>query len=161
MTISVLAAERIDTWVVRFSIAIPLVCIAGLVLWHLTAFLAGKLGRKRRTGRQAPEPPPPLQSPKHRLADQQTFPDLPQRAETKHIAPPIEDDPERLERACAALVESLAEKYLELAECWLSKGQPEQAAAAWQRIIQTCPETRQAQLARERLGRLGTADNHS
>ena len=37
------AADRMDTWVLKVSIAIPLVCIAGLGLWHLMVFLAGKL----------------------------------------------------------------------------------------------------------------------
>jgi hypothetical protein len=141
----VFAADRIDTWVLRVSIAIPVACLAGLVLWHLVTYLAGKLAKKRKASRQAPEPRS----------------DLSEGAVGKQLSGQIKNDPERLERACAALVESLAEMYLELAESWLRKGQPQQAAAALQKIVQSCPETRQAQAARDRLRQLGAAEDHS
>jgi hypothetical protein len=48
-----------DTWVLRVSIAIPIVCLAALVLWHLLTYLAGKIPRKPRTYRHALEAPPP------------------------------------------------------------------------------------------------------
>ena len=115
------AEDRMDTWVLKVSIAIPLVCIAGLGLWHLAAYLAGKLPKKPRTVRQSPEPPSSSQSPKF----------LPG------------DAPERLQRTCSTLEDSLAEKYLELAESWLRGGQPQKAAAAWQKVLQICPERRQ------------------
>jgi hypothetical protein len=161
MTNPVFAADRIDTWVLNISIAIPLVCVAGLVLWHLVASLAGKLVKKRRTGRQAPEPLPALHTAKHSPSDRGTIAGVPEGAEAKQLAAQSKNDPERLERACAALVESLAEMYLELAESWLRKGQPRHAAAALQKIIQSCPDTRQAQVAWDRLRGLGAAENHS
>jgi len=55
---------RLDTWVFRVSIAIPLLCIAVLVLWHLANHLLGKLVKRRKTFRHSPEPPAPFQSPK-------------------------------------------------------------------------------------------------
>jgi hypothetical protein len=140
----VFAADRIDTWVLKVSIAIPVVCLAGLVLWHLVAYLARKLLKRRKTVRHAAEPRPDLSE-----------------GGGKQLAAPIKSDPERLERACAALVESLAEMYLELAESWLRKGQTQQAVAALQKIVQICPETRQAQVARDRLRQLGAAEDRS
>ncbi|HEV3119321.1 MAG TPA: hypothetical protein VGY58_19860 [Gemmataceae bacterium] len=47
---------RLDTWVLRVGIAIPLLCIAVLVLWHLIAYLAGKLVKKPKSLRHSPEP---------------------------------------------------------------------------------------------------------
>jgi hypothetical protein len=185
MTRAVLAAiERIDTWVLAVSIAVPLVCVAALLLWHLAAGLAGKRGVRRKAARLAPEPPAPPSAPpptdaqvdsarrarellalarddfrNQRLAGclercqalAATFPDLPESAEARQLASQIKNDPDRLQRGCAALVESLAVLYAELAECWSRQGQPRQAAAVWQQLVRCCPETPQAQLARDRL----------
>jgi hypothetical protein len=63
-------------------------------------------------------------------------------------------DPQWLEQACASLIEVLAERYMELAESWLKSGRPERAAEVLKKLIQTCPETRQAQAAGERLRQL-------
>jgi hypothetical protein len=128
MTIPVFAADRadrIDTWLFKVSILVPLVCLAGLVVWHLIAYLARKLVKNRKTVRHSLEP------------HQKLF----------HEAEPVQlkNDPERLRRVCAALVESLAKRYLELAESWLHEGQPQQAAVALRKIVQSCPETPQAQ----------------
>jgi hypothetical protein len=146
------AAERMDTWVLKFSIAIPLVCIAGLGLWHLMVYLAGKLPKKPRTVRYSPEPPSPIPS--------REFPPR-GRALTK-VAPP-RDSPAQLQQACTDLEDSLADTYMELAESWLRNGQPQSAAAAWKKILQICPERRQAQLAQDRLQQICNEgeDHHS
>jgi len=123
MTVLLLAIERIDTWVFRVGIAIPIVGLLGLVLWHLIGYMGRTGSSKRKTVRSSPEPEPS----------------------------PSKNDPESLERACAGVVESLAEMYLQLAESWIREGQQQQAAAALQKIIQRCPETRHAQVARDRL----------
>ena len=123
------AVDRLDTWVWRVSIAIPLVCLVVLVLWHLIYYLVGKLPRKPRTYRQSPEPPAPVRS--------------------------ALDEPERLEQACTALEQSLAERYMELGESWLRREQAQKAAAAFNKVLQVCPEGRQASLARERLRQIG------
>jgi hypothetical protein len=130
--------ERIDTWVFKVGIAVPVVCIAGLGLWHLVAYLVGKLPKKPRIARQSPEP---AESPKLRAPAG---------------ADPTEDDAERLQQACSALEDSLAEKYMELAESWRRSGQFHKAAVTWKKVIQACPETRQAQLARDRLQQMGS-----
>jgi hypothetical protein len=136
--------DRMDTWVLWVSIAIPVVCIVGLGLWHLVAYVARKLPKKPRTVRLSPEPPSPIQSAQ-----------LLARGRAPVDVPPTGDDPERLQQACAALEDSLAERYLELAECWLRRGRPQKAVAVLNKILQVCPERPQAQLAQDRLQEIG------
>jgi hypothetical protein len=145
------AADRMDTWVLTVSVAIPLVCLAGLALWHLAAYLARKLPKKPRPVRHSPEPPAPSPSPKF----------LARERGPAEVAP-TRGDPERLQQACTALEDSLGEKYLELAEGWLRQGQPQKAAAALKRVLQICPEKLQAQLAQDRLRQMGNqvGDQH-
>jgi cytochrome c-type biogenesis protein CcmH/NrfG len=119
------AVERLDTWVVRVGLTVPLVCLVVLGLWHLIGFLAGKLPRKPRTYRQSPEPPEAFRLPA--------------------------DDPERLQQACAALEHTLAERYMELAESWTRRGQSQQAAAAYRKVVQLCPDRPEARAAQDRL----------
>jgi hypothetical protein len=126
------AADRLDAWVLNFSIGIVVVCIAGVGLWQLFAYLAGKRPKKVRESPEPPSAPSPKLSPRR-------------------------DDPEKLQQACGDLENSLAEAYLELAQHWLRKGQPQQAAAALKRIVQLFPERRQAQVAQDRLRELDTA----
>jgi hypothetical protein len=136
--------DRMDTWVLIGSIVFLLACIAGLGLWHLGTFLARKLRKKRGAVKQSPEPPSATQSPK-----------LPQRLRVPTNASPIGDDPERLQQACTALEDSLAEMYKELAESWLRMGQPQKAADALKKILQLCPGRHQAQSAQDRLLKIG------
>jgi hypothetical protein len=210
MAIAEVAIERMDTWIFRVSIAVPVVCLALLVLWHLISLVARKLPpRGKRVRRQAPEPEKPFPSLKRLPSDSiragtppitrsagsgdpqaertrqarellaltqddfrnerflsclercealaATFPDLPEGAEAGQLEAQVRNDPQRLERACAALTESLAQMYLDLAESWLGKGQVQQASAAWHKVLQCCPETRPAQIARDRLQQLDAA----
>ncbi len=136
------AVDRMDTWVLRVGLAIPVVCLVVLGLWHLISYLAGKLPQKPRTYRQSPEPPSAFRFP----ADPSTT---------------AGDDPERLEEACAALEESLAERYMELGESWLRTGQTQKAAAAFTKVLRVCPEGRPGLLARERLREISTEDRGS
>lgn len=120
--------ERIDTWVVRAAIMVPVLCVGGLLLWHLVGYLAGTVAKKNRVGRLSPEPAAPF---------------APAAAENA--------DPEALERACAAKAESLAEMYLKLAELWRRLGEAQRATAALRKLIERCPDTPQAKIGRERL----------
>jgi hypothetical protein len=186
MTIHVFAAtiERLDIWVLWFSIGVMLVSAVGVVLWHLLATLVGKL-TKRKTSRLALEPRPwstmgedaELSTDKrarqlltrarqelnnHNLAScleccialGNEFPDLPEAEQARQLRVQIRSDPERLRQACAVLVESLAEMYLELAESWLQQGDRRQAAEVLQRLLRNCAETRAVPMARDRLGQL-------
>jgi len=130
------AVDRIDTWVSWFGGAIVLACAVGVGLWQMFAYLARKRP-KRRAVRESPEPPAASQSPR-----------LPPRVRG--------DDPEQLQQDCTALEDSLADMYIELAERWFGRGQPQKATAALKRIVQLFPGRRQAQAAQERLQQLGT-----
>jgi hypothetical protein len=166
MTILALATDRIDSWVCLASIVLPLVALAGLALWHLVRFLTRMVVKERRALRDSREPRPPHSA--KSLADKPApaggapiVLDLREAAEAKRLAAQIQDDPERLQRACAMLADSLAEMYLDLAERWLRKGEPQKAAATLQQLVRSCPGTRWAQTARERLRQLGAAENSS
>ncbi len=135
-----------ETWVLKVSIAIPLVCLSGLVLWHLLGYVAGKRPRKQRNVRQSPEPPAPIK----------TAP-LPPRVRAPAEVAPARDDPESLQQVCTELEDTLAKTYMELAESWLRKGQPHQAAAILKRILQIRPDKHQAQLAQARLEQIEAA----
>jgi hypothetical protein len=139
------AVDRMDTWVLRVSIAVPLLCLAGLALWHLAAYLVGKLPAKHRIARQSPEPP----------AGRGSQADGARSERGVRESPLVADDPERLQQACIALEGSLGAKYVELAESWLRRGQAEKAAAAFRKVLHVCPETAQARLARDRLHQIG------
>jgi hypothetical protein len=123
MTIADVGPERIDVWVFRVGIAIPVVCLVGIVVWRLLAYGATRLRGQRRPVRESPEPG----------------------------TTSSRNEPERLERACAAMEEKLAQMYLDLAESWLRAGQRQQAVSVWQKVADRCPETPQAQVARNRL----------
>jgi hypothetical protein len=161
--ICLFAVERIDEWVFKASIAIPVLCIAGLVLWHLVGYLATQFAKPKKS-RPALEPQPSLQSPK-RLPSEQAGagivqpeqPDAVARAvqTSRQLVAQIKNDPEQLQQLCAALEDSLAEIYLELAESWLRKGQREQEAATLQKILQSFPNSRHAQTAQDRLRQIG------
>jgi hypothetical protein len=128
--------ERIDLWVLKVSIAIPVVCLVGLLLWHLIAFLARKVEKPRTPLRESPEPP------------ERPAPALSNISATDSGAG---DDPARLQQACAALEDLLADRYIELAESWLRRGQSQQATAAFKKVLQICPDGQRAKLARDRL----------
>jgi hypothetical protein len=51
-----------DAWVLKVSMAFPLVCLVGLTVWHLVSHLIGILVKKTRNYRHA------LASPKPRLS---------------------------------------------------------------------------------------------
>jgi hypothetical protein len=56
MILAAVPEIRIDTWVFWVAIAIPVLCVVGLALWHLLAMVARGLARERRPARQSPEP---------------------------------------------------------------------------------------------------------
>jgi hypothetical protein len=140
-------AFRLDTWVLIVSIGIVVVSIVSLLLLHLGGRLLGKLTRKRQAVRESPEPPARIPAPAGSAGAVQA------------ATHPIDDDPERLQRACAELEESLAALYLQLAEAYLRKGEVQQAATYLQRILQVCAQTRHVEAAQERLRQIHQRSN--
>jgi hypothetical protein len=136
------AIVRMDEWVLIVGIAIPVLCIAGLVLWHLVGYLAGKLVTKPKVYRHALEPPPPMERPDAVAKGLQAV---------KRLVAEIKNDPEQLQRFSAALEDSLAEMYLELAESWLRADEHEKEAVILQKILQSFPNSRHALAAQDRL----------
>jgi hypothetical protein len=147
------AIVRMDEWVLKVSIAIPVLCIGGLVLWHLVGYVVGKLFTKPKTYRHALEPRPPLHvSSEPTIAQADPAEAVARTMRTlRQLIVQMKNDPEQVRRVGAALEDSLAEIYLELAESWARAGQHEQEAAALQKILQSFPHSRHALVAQERL----------
>lgn len=83
-----------------------------------------------------------------------SFPDSPEGAQAIQLASEIKNNPDWMRQACDTLGERLGILYLSLAETWLKKGQPQQAILCLERVIQTLPGTRQAEMAQTRLSQL-------
>jgi hypothetical protein len=150
------AAERLDISVLKASIAIAVVFATLVIVVHWGGALVRKFFPQRRGVRQSPEPP--AWPARERRWDEVAEPgrsttDPPdERIQARpSAAGPSRDDPEQLQRACAVLAEELAQMYLELAECWLRKGQLPQARNGFETVIQRCPDTHAARQAQERL----------
>jgi thioredoxin-like negative regulator of GroEL len=82
------------------------------------------------------------------------YADLPEGSEAVQLATEIKNNPEWMKAACDSLTDRLGLLYLAMAETWLKKGQPQQAATYLERVIQSCPGTRQAEAAQIRLSYL-------
>jgi thioredoxin-like negative regulator of GroEL len=83
-----------------------------------------------------------------------TYADLAEGLEAVQLAAEIKNNSEWMQQACENLSERLGSMYLALAETWLKKGQPQQAIACLERVLQTFPGTRQAELAQVRLAQV-------
>jgi thioredoxin-related protein len=83
-----------------------------------------------------------------------TFADLPEATEAMQLAAEIKNNPEWMRQACDSLSEQLGGMYMALAESWLRKGQPQQAAAILERLVQAFPGSRHAELAQVRLSQI-------
>ena len=66
----------------------------------------------------------------------------------------IRTDPEVLRQACDNLTDRLGEMYLELADGFLRKEQPQKAALCLEWVVQACPGTPQAEAAKGRLAQI-------
>jgi thioredoxin-related protein len=82
------------------------------------------------------------------------FADLPEGTEAVQLAAEIKNNPDWMQTACDNLTDRLGLLYLAMAETWVRKGQPQQAAQCLERVIQACPGTRQAEAAQLRLSYL-------
>ena len=80
-----------------------------------------------------------------------SYADLPEGQEAMQLAGTLKANPEWMRVACDNLSDRLGTLYLSLAESWLKKGQPQQAVLFLERVVQTFPNTRQAEAAQVRL----------
>jgi tetratricopeptide (TPR) repeat protein len=82
------------------------------------------------------------------------YSELPEGAEANKLADEIKANPEWTKQACDQMGERLSSLYLTLAETWLKKGQPQQAVFYLERVVQTFPNTRNADIAQVRLAQI-------
>jgi thioredoxin-like negative regulator of GroEL len=82
------------------------------------------------------------------------FADLPEAQEANQILGSLKNNPVQLQQAADALGERLGEMYLALAETHLQKGQTQRAEYYFQRVVLTCPGSRQAEAAQIRLAQV-------
>jgi thioredoxin-like negative regulator of GroEL len=86
------------------------------------------------------------------------YADLQEANEAQQLAASVRDNPELLSRACDSLTQRTGEMYLALAEAWAKRGQAAQAQQCLDKVMQSAPGTRYADLAQVRLAQLqGTA----
>lgn len=78
----------------------------------------------------------------------------PESAEAKKLADEIKANPEWTQQACDQMGERLSTLYLGLAETWIKNKRPQQAIFYLERIVQSFPNTRNAELARVRLAQI-------
>ncbi len=83
-----------------------------------------------------------------------SYGDLKESQEAQQMANEIKKNPEWTKLACDQLGERLGILYLNLAETWLGKGEPQQAIYYLERVIQTAPNSRHAEKAQIRLTQL-------
>ena len=82
------------------------------------------------------------------------YSDLSEGTEAGKLAAEIKSNPEYVKQACEQMGERLTTLYLSLAETWLKKGEPQQAVYYLERIIQTFPNTQNADRAQVRLAQI-------
>jgi uncharacterized protein YyaL (SSP411 family) len=82
------------------------------------------------------------------------YSDLSEGAEASKLAAEIKANPDWTKQACDQMGERLSTLYLTLAETWLKKGQPQQAVFYLERIVQSFPNTRNADIAQVRLAQI-------
>jgi tetratricopeptide (TPR) repeat protein len=85
---------------------------------------------------------------------QATYADMEEGKEASHLSAEIKNNPEWMRVACDSLGDQLGGLYMNLADTWLKKGQPQQAVICLEKIVQTLPGTRAADLAQLRLAQI-------
>jgi thioredoxin-related protein len=80
-----------------------------------------------------------------------SYGDLPEGVEAMQLAADIKNNPEWMRLACENLSDRLGLLYLAMAETWIRKGQPQEAATYLEKVIQQFPGTRQAEAAQMKL----------
>jgi thioredoxin-like negative regulator of GroEL len=83
-----------------------------------------------------------------------SYGDLPEADEARKLDSEIRNNPEWMQTACESLSDRLGKLYLDLADNWLKKGQPEQAAQCLEKVVQAFPSSRHAEVAQVRLAQI-------
>jgi thioredoxin-like negative regulator of GroEL len=80
--------------------------------------------------------------------------DQPEADEAGKLASEIKSNPDLTRHAAEEMSERLGVLYLALADSWLRKGQPQQAVYYLERLVQTLPNSRHAEVAQVRLAQI-------
>jgi thioredoxin-like negative regulator of GroEL len=83
-----------------------------------------------------------------------SYGDLPEGEEARQLLREIKSNPDWIQNACENLSDRLGSLYLDLADSWLKKGQPQQAVMCLKRVVGSFPSTRQAEIAQVRLAQI-------
>jgi hypothetical protein len=82
------------------------------------------------------------------------YADLPEGTEAGKLATEIKSNPDITRQLCEQMGDRMSVLYLTLAEGWLKKGQPQQAVFYLERVVQTFPNSRHAEVAQVRLAQI-------
>jgi thioredoxin-like negative regulator of GroEL len=82
------------------------------------------------------------------------YADLSEGTEAMQLAADIKSNPEWMRQVCDNLSDRLGERYLILADTYIKKGQAKEAVLSYERVIQSFPGSRQADVAQQRLAQL-------
>ncbi len=80
--------------------------------------------------------------------------DLPEGDDAKVLESTIKNNPTWMQTACDSLSDRLGLLYLSLAETWIKKGQPQQAALCLERVVKAFPSSPHAEVAQRRLDQI-------
>jgi thioredoxin-related protein len=83
-----------------------------------------------------------------------SYADLPAAAEAAKLASQIKTTTDVTHQVCEQMGDRMSIFYLDLAEAWLKKGQPQQAVFYLERLVLTFPNSRHAELAQARLAQI-------
>jgi hypothetical protein len=83
-----------------------------------------------------------------------SYGDLPEGEEAKSLEADIKSNPVWMQTACESLSDRLGLLYLSLADTWLKKGQPQQAALCLERVVKAFPSSQHAEVAQRRLAQI-------
>jgi thioredoxin-related protein len=89
------------------------------------------------------------------------YADMPEASEAGKLAAEIKGNPDLTKQAADQMGDRLSLLYLGMAESWLKKGQPQQAIFYLERVVQTFPHSRHAELAQVRLAQIQGAPVHN
>ncbi len=82
------------------------------------------------------------------------FGDLPEGAEARQLLADLRSSPGLASKAAEQMTDRLGTLYLGLANAAVDRGEPQQAVVYLQKVVATCPNTRQAEMAQARLAQL-------
>jgi thioredoxin-like negative regulator of GroEL len=82
------------------------------------------------------------------------YADLPESEDAARLVGDIKTNPELTKQAAEQLGDRLSQLYLSMADSWLRKGQPKQAVFYLERVVQTFPSSRHAELAQVKLAQI-------